>query len=149
MAVERNVGEQEHAYFQNFVAAWFFVHAADWGVISLTEQRVQIAADRYRIPDVCLREASDPLDRILWRPPVLCVEIMSRGDSLPEMRRRAQDYVQMGVREIWVIDPLRRRAFAWSHDELEEFRGDMLGISGSAIHLPLTRLWAELDRLTK
>jgi len=146
MAVGRNSGEQEHALFQNSMAAWFHNHRKAWGVISLTEQRVQIAPDRFRIPDVCLRSASDPMDPILWRPPVLCVEIMSPRDTLPEMRRRSQDYVNMGVHDIWVLDPIRRRAHSCVDGNFTEFTGDILQIEGTEIHVPLALLWAELEQ---
>jgi Uma2 family endonuclease len=146
VAVERNLGEQEHALFQAFLAAWFFNHRKEWGVVSLTEQRVQVQPDRFRVPDVCLRSASDPLDPILWRPPVLCVEIMSPKDRLNLVRTRLQDYVEMGVRDIWVIDPICRRAYACVYRNFAEVPGVELRIAGTDIHVPLPLLWAELEQ---
>jgi Uma2 family endonuclease len=144
--LERNLGEQEHALFQIYLAAWFFNHRQEWRVVPLTEQRVQVSPSNFRIPDVCLREESDPFERILHRPPLLCIEIMSREDRLALVRERAKDYVQMGVTNVWIIDPHKRRADVFVDGKFEEFTGDTLRVANTDIHVPLADLWAELDR---
>jgi Uma2 family endonuclease len=145
VALERNLGEHDHASLQTFLAAWFYQHRQEWQVASLTEQRVQVSRDRYRIPDVCLRSLSDPRDPILWRPPVLCIEILSREDRLTEIRQRVDDYVKMGVEHVWVIDPQCRRTYTCVAGHFSEFNGDTLAIAGTGIHVPLAALWAELE----
>ena len=143
---ERNLGEQEHALLQNYLAAWFFNHRHDWRIVSLTEMRVQVSPTRFRIPDNCLREPSDPMDRVLQRPPLLCVEIMSPEDRLAKVRERLQDFVAMGVHDIWVIDPGARRAYVCVAGEFSESDEDTLRIAGTEIHVRLADLWAELER---
>jgi hypothetical protein len=71
---------------------------------------------------------------------------MSPRDTLPEMRRRSQDYVNMGVHDIWVLDPIRRRAHSCVDGNFTEFTGDILQIEGTEIHVPLALLWAELEQ---
>ena len=144
--LERNLGEQEHSLLQIWLGYWFLSHRKNWRVVPLTEQRVQVSPTNFRIPDVCLREESDPLDRILHRPPILCVEIMSREDRLSNIRKRADDYFRMGVGHVWVVNPHKRRAYASVNGKLEEFAGDTLRIANTDIHVPLADLWAELDR---
>jgi Uma2 family endonuclease len=40
--------------------------------------------------------------------PDLVVEIRSKNDSLAALQRKADDYLQAGVRVVWLIDPLNR-----------------------------------------
>jgi len=144
--LERNLGEQEHSLLQIWLGYWFLTHREDWRVVPLTEQRVQVSPTNFRIPDVCLREASDPFEKILHRPPLLCVEIMSSEDRLALVRERAKDYVRMGVNNVWIIDPHKRRADVFVNGKFEDFTGDTLRIANTDIHVPLADLWAELDR---
>ena len=58
---ERNVGKWEHARLQLMLGAWFFNHEAAWKVVCSTEQRVQVSANRVRVPDlVVLRPGLQP-----------------------------------------------------------------------------------------
>jgi Uma2 family endonuclease len=54
VVVERNLGEFEHAYLQTLLATLFTNNMDSWGVFGLTEQRVQIQARKFRVPDVCV-----------------------------------------------------------------------------------------------
>ena len=134
------------ALLQTFLAAWFFNHREEWRIVSLMGMRVQVEPTRFRIPDICLREPSDPFARVLQRPPLLCVEILSPEDRMGKVRERLQDFVAMGVHDIWVIDPHARRAYVCVAGEFAEFGGDTLRIAGTEIHVRLADLWAELER---
>ena len=59
---ERNVGEQPHSELQAIITRIFGQHRRDWNVRVLTEQRVQVSATRYRIPDICVLDRTDPKD---------------------------------------------------------------------------------------
>ncbi len=50
---ERRIGEGPHAVVQKFLAMFFGIREEMWSILALTEQRVQVAAERYRVPDVC------------------------------------------------------------------------------------------------
>jgi Uma2 family endonuclease len=86
------------------------------------------------------------MDRVLQRPPLLCVEIMSPEDRLGKVREWLQDFVAMGVHDIWVIDPEARRAYVCVAGEFSESDEDTLRIAGTEIHVRLADLWAELER---
>jgi Uma2 family endonuclease len=94
---ERNRGEQSHARIQAYFAYLFRLNVTQWGVRVLTEQRVQVLPNRFRIPDVCLVPATNPLIEILHTPPVLCIEILSREDRMSDIQERVEDYLAMGV----------------------------------------------------
>ena len=76
--VERHLGEIPHSGLQGYLAAIFFNHESEWGLIAFPEQRVQVAATRFRVPDLCAIRAGELTGPIILTPPLLCVEILSR-----------------------------------------------------------------------
>jgi Uma2 family endonuclease len=52
-------------------------------------------------------------EQIIRHAPLLCIEILSPEDRLNAMRKRVQDFLDMGVAEVWIFDPeTARRASA-------------------------------------
>src|ERR1017187_5292265 len=58
--LERNAGEFDHGRLQTAIAAFYYNHRKQWGVHASTEQRVQVAPARFRIPDVCVSAEAEP-----------------------------------------------------------------------------------------
>ena len=75
---ERNVGKWEHARVQWLLACWFGSHEKQWGITGCTEQRVRVAANRVRVPDLVVLTAG-PQPDVLTDPPLLVIEILSPG----------------------------------------------------------------------
>jgi Uma2 family endonuclease len=67
------------------------------GDLRLLEQRVQVGATRFRVPDVCAVLASDPVESIVRRAPFLCVEILSPEDRVSRLNERISDYFNIEV----------------------------------------------------
>ena len=144
---ERNMGEQLHAIVQVFFAHLFKNHARDWKIRALTEQRVQVLPNRFRIPDVCLVQRNAPIEAILRTPPILCIEILSREDRMSDIQERVEDYLAMGVPTVWVIDPHRRRAYAALSNGALGPAPTELTVVGTEIHVPIADIFAELDEM--
>ncbi len=142
---ERNLGEKPHSGLQGYFTALFSLNRASWGLRSYPEQRVQISATRYRIPDVCAERPDGTADPIIRKPPVVCIEILSPGDSLADMQERVNDYLTLGVPNIWLIDPVRRWAWTADQDGIHLLASDAFAIAGTPVHIPLADLYRELD----
>src|SRR6202451_4442222 len=140
---ERNLGEQPHSYTQTSLAAFLFNRRTQWGIRVLTEQRVQVSATRFRVPDVCALMASAPRDPIVRRAPFLCVEILSAEDRVSRLNEKLSDYFQMGVRYVWVLDPLARRAYCYTPGEMHEVLDGVLRASNPDIAVPLADAFEE------
>jgi len=108
--LERNLGEREHSFIQAALVSYFFTRRKAWGIEVYPEQRVQVRANRFRIPDVCV-VLGGTKEKIFTTPPFLCVEILSPEDRMSRVQDRIDDYFAMGVPNVWVIDPERRCAF--------------------------------------
>jgi Uma2 family endonuclease len=59
---------------------------------------------------------------------------------------RAQDYLHMGVREVWIFDPESRTAYVLGAEGVTEKCVGMLKLAGTAIELDLQTLFAVLDQ---
>ena len=144
---ERNVGEQPHASIQMAMAAIFHAQRFAWKVRVLPEQRVQVSPTRYRIPDICVLRRSDPKDPIITTPPLVCIEILSKDDTLRELQERVNDYSAMGVMNIWAIDPLLRVGYLASARGFVQPESDTLRVEGTPINVRLAEVFAELDEM--
>lgn len=144
---ERNVGEGAHGCIQGFFIGFFRDHGKEWDVRVWPELRVQVAATRYRIPDVCVTRRSAPFEQIIRTPPLLCIEILSRDQRMSEIVERIEDYFRMGVETAWIVDPLRRLAFAASQANPLIAVSEELVVAGSAIRVSLSEIFEELDEL--
>ena len=145
--LKRNLGEREHAVLQGILARIFGNHRKEWGVITLLEQRVQVSAKNYRVADLCVVEATAPRDRIVQKPPLVAIEILSRRDSLQSIRKRGNDYLKMGVQNFWVFDPVDRWALICTNSGLIEPENSELSVPGTSIKLVLADIFAELAEI--
>jgi Uma2 family endonuclease len=134
---ERNVGETDHSRLLARLTTYFGQREAQWGITVLTEQRVQVKPTRFRIPDVLVVEGGVPAEPILRQPPLICIEVLSREDTIRDMQERIDDYLAFGVRYVWVIDPKTRRAFAYTAEGIEEIKNGVLRTQNPDIEIPL------------
>lgn len=141
---ERNMGEQPHANVQNLLCFIFQRNREQWKVRPLPEQRVQVSAERFRIPDVTVLRSSDPWDPIVTFPPLICIEVLSKDDSLREMQLRVDDYARLGVQNIWIVDPWNRVGYYASPQGFRKTDNDFLEVPGTEIRVSLTEAFHEL-----
>ena len=138
---ERNVGKWEHARLQWLLAAWFFAHEKQWGITGSTEQRVRVSASRVRVPDlVVLTAGAQP--EVLTDPPLLVIEILSPDDSYSDTQERAQDYREMGVETVWIIDPKTRTGRMCSGAEWVE--ASRLEVKGTPLYVNLSEIFSQM-----
>jgi Uma2 family endonuclease len=144
---ERDLGEFEHSFLQLFLGSIFVNHRAEWGVVAVSEQRVQTQRDHFRVPDLTILRAGTPRERILTSPPLLVIEIHSPEDALRKTAEKASEYLAFGIQNIWVIDPYARVGYRATANGLDLARSGDLTIDGTPIRIVLTDLFAELDRV--
>ncbi len=143
--VERNLGQFDHARLQTRLAIWFGTRERQLGVLVVVEQRVRVSPNRYRIPDVCVISNSERIEQVITRPPLICIEVLSPEDTLHRLQARVDDYLAMGVRDIWAIDPESRRAYVCTKDGFRECDGGVVTATSCEVRVPLAEIYAELD----
>ncbi|MSV34290.1 MAG: Uma2 family endonuclease [Bryobacterales bacterium] len=138
---ERNLGEFDHSSLQTAIAVYFGSRQKQLGITVVVEQRVQVSPTRFRIPDVCV-VLGKPAEQIFRTPPFLCVEILSPEDRMSRVEQRIDDYLAMGVRYVWLLDPSTRRAYAATADTgLREIREAVLKTENPVLELPLAEVF--------
>ena len=138
--LERNVGEWDHSRLQMLLSRYLSNREKQCGILVVPEQRVQVKARRFRVPDILLL-TDPPSGPIIKEPPFLCIEILSPSDRMGEMQDRIDDYLDFGVRYVWLIDPRKRRAFLYTSEGVQEVKDGILCTSNPDIRVSL----AELD----
>jgi Uma2 family endonuclease len=138
---ERNVGKWEHARLMALFAGWLGNHEREWGVIGATAQRVQVSPDRVRVPDLVVLKAGAQPD-VLTDPPLLIIEILSPNDTYSDTQERAQDYRDMGVQTVWIINPKTRTGRMCSGPKWIEAR--RLEVSGTSMYVDLDEIFSQI-----
>ncbi|WP_263366913.1 Uma2 family endonuclease [Edaphobacter bradus] len=144
---ERNVGDRPHAVMQALLATIFNVNRRTWGVVGMTELRIQTSATHFRIPGLCILRRSDPVEDVVRTAPLICIEIISPSDTLSALQERVDDYIAMGVDNVWVIDPLSRHAYVASSKGFETPSDEAFSVPGTTIRIALEELFAEFDEM--
>ena len=141
---ERNVGKWEHSRVQSLLDQWFGQNRKEWFVLSATGLRVQVTPDRVRIPDLTITTPG-PKPDVLTESPVLVIEILSPDDSYTDTVIRAQDYLEMGVLMVWIIDPRSRtgrmcQGSNWTASE-------RLTLPGTEIYVDLDAIFSKINEI--
>lgn len=81
-----------------------------------------------RVPDIMFYTAARWVAYILevpdWREkpfilvPDLAIEVISPNDRFSEIQDKVEEYLRVGVKLVWAIDPERRRATAYQGNQL-------------------------------
>ena len=142
---ERNVGEQPHGHIQAIIASIFRENRKVWSTRAVTETRVQTLPTNFRVPDICILRSSDPHDPIIRFAPYICIEVLSKYDSLSDLQEKVDEFLAMGVAHIWVVDPSLRIGYIASARGFEHPEHGVFTIADTPIRISLEELFAELD----
>jgi Uma2 family endonuclease len=158
--VEKAVGAKE-SYL-----AWLLGHLIgsyldqnDLGACLTADGMMRIAPGLVRIPDLSFISWDKLPGRMLPDEPIpdlapdLAVEVLSEGNTQAEMSRKVGEYFDAGVRLVWLIDPRKRTARAFSTpDRSVRLREDQALEGGEVLPgfaVPLARLFQHIQRPRK
>ena len=140
---ERPMPTKLHGFVQLLLGAWFERHMDAWSIHMMSDARTRVNPADVRLPDVavCLGELTP--GKTLDEPPLIAIEILSPDDTFADLADRAEDFAEMGVVHIWLLDPVKRTAFLWSA------AGTWLPVAelkvpGTPIYLDLDWLWKRI-----
>ena len=139
--VEKNMGKFGHGRVQALLTIWFGSYEREWNAICVTEWRTRVSPTRVRIPDLVLVSSGEQ-PMVLDSAPLLCVEILSPGDTFSDTQRRAADYFQLGAKAVWIIDPETRSG--WVGTGAGWVESERLEVPGTAVHVELGALFTKL-----
>lgn len=140
---ERPPGENDHSAWQGAILTWFHQNRIAWGIRTRPELRVQVAATRFRVPDVTILDRDQPVEQIVTHPPIAVFEVLSPEDTVRRLMRKLSDYRAMGIPEIWVVDP-ETKVFS-RFDDGQLVRRDKFSFSSKGIDFATNRIEEVLD----
>jgi Uma2 family endonuclease len=140
---ERNLGEYDHARLQGLLLQWLMALEKRLGIWVVLEQRVRVKPTRYRIPDICVVVGAEPQEQAFTKPPFLCIEILSVEDRMVRVQERIDDYLEFGVRYVWLINPQTRKAWIYTSDGAREAKDGVLRTAAPEIAVPLSEVLPE------
>ncbi len=102
------------------MALKLWARTGDHGVVTTNDACVITDPVRHTVrgSDVAFTFWSSLPDRrapkkIFPNPPALIAEVLSPTDRWPDVERKLHDYLEAGVKEVWVVDPEER--MVWVH----------------------------------
>jgi len=97
-----------------------FVREHKLGVVLGADGMLRLAPGQIRIPDVSfiswnrLPNRKLPRTEVWSLAPNLAIEIVSRGNTSQEMRRKLRDYFKSGVELVWYVYPRKRQVVVFT-----------------------------------
>ena len=142
---ERNLGEFDHTTLQHYLQFLFETNAALWQIVVRPELRLQVSAQRFRVPDVMVLRREQRLEQIIRHAPLLCIEILSPEDRFGRVEERIVDYLKMGVATVWVIDPVSRQGYQCAGWPVRDWKqSNVLTVENTPIQVELAPLFERL-----
>jgi Uma2 family endonuclease len=141
--VERNLGEKTYSIIQGNLIYYFRLHRDEWGIRAYPEQRVQVSRTRFRIPDVTVVKLPQEQGEIFTNPPHLCIEILSKDDTMQYMLEKIDDYLNFGVPYVWIISPWNGKGSVVTSEGMFEAKSGFFETKDPAISVPLAVLFEE------
>ena len=139
----RPAAEYDHASWQQAVMEWFWPRTREWNIRVLPSLRVQVAPNRFRVPDVTVLDRNQPIEQIITHAPIAVFEILSPEDSMMRMTQKLGEYAAMGIPHIWVIDPASKQTWRFRDSQLN--LSSTFGQPGDQIHFNFTEIEKLLD----
>jgi Uma2 family endonuclease len=138
--LQRNVGEWDHARLQGVLSGYLSKHENHFGILVALSTRVQVKARRFRVPDITVLAGPRPTTGIITEPPFLCIELLSPSDRVVEMQDRIRDYLDFGVRYVWLIDPKTGLTYVHTANSVQEVKDGILTTKDPDIRVALSEL---------
>ena len=155
--VEKTMGAVESMLDVEFlILLGTFVKRHRLGIVLGSDGMVRLMPGRVRLPDTCfiswdrLPGRKMPTSPILDLAPDLAVEVLSKGNTKAEIKRKLREYFDAGVLLVWLIDPKTRTALVHTSPKASTKLGEGQILDGGDVlpgfALPLAELFECLDR---
>jgi len=90
---------------------WEYVESTGQGLVLGGEVGYQLDDQTVHAADLAYhRLAPQEQDGWITEPPDLAIEILSPGDSWLQVEGKVDQYLDAGVREVWIVDPKQQQA---------------------------------------
>ncbi|MGD0796795.1 MAG: Uma2 family endonuclease [Acidobacteriaceae bacterium] len=142
----RDMGGTKHGPLQMELGHWFISRRKEWKIRVVSELRTRVSATRVRLPDLCVVPEDAALkEELRTTPALIAIEILSPDDRMNRVIQRLEEFLAMGVPNLWLLDPMERVAYTYTSTGLKLVQGPRLAVADSPIYLDLPEVFAALD----
>ncbi|HZL27387.1 MAG TPA: Uma2 family endonuclease [Acidobacteriaceae bacterium] len=141
----RTLGDWTHSKTVGEIIGALHPTGTENGLSACISLRLQTSPTRIRVCDFVVLDRNAPYEPVPTVPPLLCIEVITEGQLPEDEVEILSDYFAMGVKNIWLVDPVRRAAFTFDADGLHEADPTGLMIPNSPIQLDLTETFAAIE----
>lgn len=128
------------------VGFWFRSRRAEWNVRVISELRTRVGASRIRIPDLTVAyDDAAMAEQVRVTAPLIAIEILSPEDRLPRVLVRLEDFWKMGIKHVWLLDPVERVAFRYAEAGLKRVETSRIEVDETPIYLDLDEVFAGMS----
>ena len=138
------MGDWDHSRLQFALLLYLGTREREWGIYVVGECRLQVKPDNFRIPDVMVLSRDRKPEPIIREAPLLCIEVLSPDDTVKRTMQRVEEYIAMGVKAVWVLDPKRRDVLVVNALESRWVDTRVLTVEGTPIRVDLDEIAAKL-----
>jgi Uma2 family endonuclease len=71
--------------------------------------------------------------------------VLSKDNTFLSLQDRVDDFLAFGVPNIWILDPVKQRAYVYSPGVIREPENGILEVANSPIRIPLADLFADIE----
>lgn len=139
--IERNLGERTHSAAQGNVIVYLAARSDALGIEVFPGVRIQLSSQHFRVPDVTVIKMSQQQGEIFANPPHLCIEILSKDDTMQYMQQKIDDYLNFGVSYVWIINPRNRKGYVVTSEGMFEAKSGVVETKDPIISVPLVELF--------
>ena len=116
--VERALPTPIHAHIQVLLGRLFAPLDAQAHLRSMSELRVRIQPDVFRVIDFAVYREPYPEGRYASDPAFVAIEIVSPDDSYGNIIQRLEDFRCWGVPYVWLVDPWLKKLYEYTDASL-------------------------------
>jgi Uma2 family endonuclease len=121
--VERALPTLVHAQIQALLVLLFGRLLPKIHLTLLTEPRLQIEPDLFRVVDFAVCRGARPEGRYATSAVYIAIEIVSPDDRYNDLTERLEDCRRWGVAHVWLVDPQRKRLWEYTEAGLLQHAG--------------------------
>lgn len=127
-----------------------FVEANNLGVVTGEGGMMRLFPGMVRIPDVAFASWKEFPEGVTEEPvpnvvPDLAIEVLSEGNTEPEMARKLDDYFSAGVRLVWFVEPRKKTVEVFTSRDSSTIFDENASLTGGDVlpgfSLPLKRIF--------
>jgi Uma2 family endonuclease len=145
--VQKPLPKNLHAFIQSYLIRVLGARLSGQKYRVLPELNVFCGEDRL-VPDITVAaRKAEYRDGDLADPALLCVEIVSPGQTFSALVDRAERLLKSGTPACWLIWPERRQAWTYTAENIREATEVLSASLGDedSIEITVAEMWAELE----